>query len=212
MLYFQSFAFNPFAENTYVLYNEHRQAFIIDPGNFNPRETETLFQFIEEKELQVEKILLTHAHIDHILGLQAVYNRFQVPVLLHEIEKEILDRNPIDARRFGFAFQTFEGELSYVKEGETLHLGADVLHIMHLPGHSPGHIAFHHKEQKMIFSGDVLFRGSIGRTDLYKGDYEQLIHSITTKLFPLDADTEVYSGHGHPTQIGFEKEHNPFFK
>jgi len=194
-----------------VVYNDHKNAFIIDPGNFSPEETSLLQNFIEENGLKIQNILLTHAHIDHVLGLQTVYNLYNVPVLLHETEKEILDRNPMDANRFGFFFKPFEGEIQFLKENEVLKLDEDEFKILHVPGHSPGHIAFHNEAQKFVVSGDVLFEGSIGRTDLYKGNHEQLLESIRTKLFILDGDTKVYNGHGNPTTIGFEKDYNPFF-
>lgn len=211
MLKIKSFVFNPFSENTYVVYNDHKNAFIIDPGNFSTEETRLLQNFIEENGLKIQNILLTHAHIDHVLGLQTVYNLYNVPVLLHETEKEILDRNPMDANRFGFFFKPFEGEIQFLKENEVLKLDDDEFKILHVPGHSPGHIAFHNEAQKFVVSGDVLFEGSIGRTDLYKGNHEQLLESIRTKLFILDGDTKVYNGHGNPTTVGFEKDYNPFF-
>lgn len=211
MLQIRSFVFNPFSENTYVVYNDHKNAFIIDPGNFSTEETRLLQNFIEENGLKIQNILLTHAHIDHVLGLQTVYNLYNVPVLLHETEKEMLDRNPMDANRFGFFFKPFEGEIQFLKENEVLKLDEDEFKILHVPGHSPGHIAFNNEAQKFVVSGDVLFEGSIGRTDLYKGNHEQLLESIRTKLFILDGDTKVYNGHGNPTTIGFEKDYNPFF-
>ncbi|WP_447952172.1 MBL fold metallo-hydrolase [Chryseobacterium koreense] len=211
MIQIKSFAFNPFSENTYVLYNENKDAFIIDPGNFGEDETKILVDFIAENQLEVKNIILTHAHIDHVLGLQTVYDRYQVPVLMHETEKEILERNPMDAQRFGFFFRPFSGEIHFLKEGETINLGEDFLKILHVPGHSPGHIALHHEAQKFVISGDVLFEESIGRTDLYKGNHKQLLESIRTKLFVLDAETKVFNGHGNPTNIGFERQHNPFF-
>ena len=211
MLQIRSFVFNPFSENTYVVYNDHKNAFIIDPGNFSTEETRLLQNFIEENGLKIQNILLTHAHIDHVLGLQTAYNLYNVPVLLHETEKEILDRNPMDANRFGFFFKPFEGEIQFLKENEVLKLDEDEFKILHVPGHSPGHIAFNNEAQKFVVSGDVLFEGSIGRTDLYKGNHEQLLESIRTKLFILDGDTKVYNGHGNPTTIGFEKDYNPFF-
>ncbi len=211
MLQIRSFVFNPFSENTYVVYNDHKNAFIIDPGNFSTEETRLLQNFIEENGLKIRNILLTHAHIDHVLGLQTVYNLYNVPVLLHETEKEMLDRNPMDANRFGFFFKPFEGEIQFLKENEVLKLDENQFKILHVPGHSPGHIAFHNEAHKFVVSGDVLFEGSIGRTDLYKGNHEQLLESIRTKLFILDGDTKVYNGHGNPTTIGFEKDYNPFF-
>lgn len=211
MLQIQSFVFNPFSQNTYVVFNENKDAYIIDPGNFSDEETAVLEKFISDNQLKVQHILLTHAHIDHVLGLQKASDKYKVPVLMHPIEQEILDRNPMDANRFGFFFKPFEGKISYVKEDEILSLGKDEFKIIHVPGHSPGSIAFYNKTQKFMISGDVLFEGSIGRTDLYKGDHDQLISNIKSKLFVLDAETKVYSGHGNPTTIGFEKNYSPYF-
>ena len=212
MLQIQSFAFNPFSENTYVVFNEDKDAFIIDPGNFSEEETATLLKFISDNGLKVQNILLTHAHIDHVLGLQKVYDQYQVPVLIHPLEQEMLDRNPMDANRFGFFFKPFEGKISYINENETVTLGNHEFKIIHVPGHSPGSIAFYNEAQKFMISGDVLFEGSIGRTDLYKGNHDQLITNIKTKLLVLHEETKVYNGHGNPTTIGFEKNYSPYFK
>lgn len=212
MITIKSFTFNPFSQNTYVIFNDDKDAFILDPGNFSDEETNSLDKFIEENDLKIQNIILTHAHIDHVLGLQKAFDKYNVPVLMHELDQEILDRNPMDANRFGFFFKPFEGEISYLKENEILRLGKDEFKILHVPGHSPGHIAFYNEAQKAIISGDVLFEGSIGRTDLYKGNHEDLIKNITEKLFVLDDETMVFNGHGNPTTIGFEKNYNPFFK
>lgn len=212
MLHIKSFAFNPFSENTYIVFNENKNAFIIDPGDFSEVENNILNQFIVDNELKVQNILLTHAHIDHVLGLQKAFDKYKVPILMHELEKEILDRNPMDANRFGFFFKPFEGEISYLNENEIISVDEDDFKILHVPGHSPGHIAFYSEAQKFIISGDVLFEGSIGRTDLYKGDAQELLKSIREKLFVLEDETKVYNGHGNPTTVGFEKSYNPFFK
>lgn len=212
MLHIKSFAFNPFSENTYIVFNENKNAFIIDPGDFSEVENNILNQFIIDNELKVQNILLTHAHIDHVLGLQKAFDKYKVPILMHELEKEILDRNPMDANRFGFFFKPFEGEISYLNENEIISVDEDDFKILHVPGHSPGHIAFYSEAQKFIISGDVLFEGSIGRTDLYKGDPQELLKSIREKLFVLEDETKVYNGHGNPTTVGFEKSYNPFFK
>lgn len=210
MLHVKSFAFNPFSENTYIIYNDEKEAFLIDPGNMPEAETQTLHSFIKTNELKVKNILLTHAHIDHIIGLQWAYDTFEVPVLIHFDEMEILDRASFTAKNYGFFFPAFKGELQHIKEGETLTLGSETIKIYDVPGHSPGSVAFYNQNNGFVISGDALFMMSIGRTDLYKGDYDQLISSIKTKLLTLPENTKVYSGHGEPTSIGFEKEYNPF--
>ena len=211
MLYIHIFRFNPFSENTYVLFNDQKNGVIIDPGNWNEKENEILENFIEEKEISIKNILLTHAHIDHVLGLQWAFDTYKVAIKMHEEEKDVLDRNPMSARNYGFDFKPFVGDIELLKEGEKYFIDEDSFEIFHVPGHSPGSIAFYNEAQKFIISGDALFQGSIGRTDLYRGNHEQLLESIRTKLFTLPEETEVFSGHGNATQIGFEKNHNPFF-
>ncbi|WP_312751413.1 MBL fold metallo-hydrolase [Epilithonimonas hominis] len=210
MLHVKSFAFNPFSENTYIIYNDEKEAFLIDPGNMPEAETQTLHSFIKTNELKVKNILLTHAHIDHIIGLQWAYDTFEVPVLIHFDEMEILDRASFTAKNYGFFFPAFKCELQHIKEGNKLHLGSETIKIYDVPGHSPGSVAFYNENNGFVISGDALFMMSIGRTDLYKGDYDRLISSIKTKLLTLPENTKVYSGHGESTTIGFEKEHNPF--
>ncbi|MGX9986335.1 MBL fold metallo-hydrolase [Soonwooa purpurea] len=212
MLHIKNFAFNPFSENTYVIYNDDKEAFIIDPGNFQVHETQQIESFITEHQLKIKNILLTHAHIDHVLGLQWAFDKYNVPVLLHKNDKELLDRAPLSAMQFGFQFTPFVGNLEFLNEGDILKLGEEEFKILFVPGHSPGSIAFYNEKEKFVISGDVLFYGSIGRTDLYKANYEQLIDSIKTKLLVMDSATQVYSGHGNPTSIGFEKDYNPFLK
>lgn len=212
MLQIQGFVFNFASENTYVLYNENKNAWLIDPGNMSEQETNAIDQFIKEKGLKIEKILLTHAHIDHVLGLQWAFDTFKVPVYLHKEDQEVLDMLQASGMRFGFPVEPVRVDTIYINEGEELELDGEKFKIYHVPGHSPGSVVYHNENQKFMISGDVLFEGSIGRTDLYKGNYEQLIDGIKTKLFVLDPDTQVFSGHGNPTSIGFEKQYNPFFK
>jgi glyoxylase-like metal-dependent hydrolase (beta-lactamase superfamily II) len=212
MLQIQGFVFNFASENTYILYNENKKAWLFDPGNMNGQETKAIESFISENELKIEKILLTHAHIDHVLGLQWAFDMYKVPVLMHREDKEVLDMFQISGMRLGFELDHINVEIQYINEGDELDFDGEKFKIYHVPGHSPGSVVYHNENQKFIVSGDVLFEGSIGRTDLYKGNYEQLIDGIKTKLFILDNDTQVFSGHGNPTKIGFEKEYNPFFK
>ena len=212
MLHVESFTFNPFSENTYLIYNDEKEAFLIDPGNMPDAETQVLGDFIKSKGLKVRNILLTHAHIDHIIGLQWAFDEFKVPVLVHADELEILEKAPFTAKNYGFFFPAFKGEISHIKGGEQLMLGLDTFSILDVPGHSPGSVAFYNKDDEFVISGDALFMMSIGRTDLYKGDYDQLITSIKTQLLTLPETTKVYSGHGESTTVGFEKAHNSFLK
>jgi len=212
MFQIQPFVFNFASENTYVLFNENKKAWLIDPGNMNGQETKVIENFIKENDLKIEKIVLTHAHIDHVLGLQWAFDTYKVPVTMHEDDKEVLDMFQISGMRFGFQLDHINVDLEYINEGDELDFDGEKFKIYHIPGHSPGSVVYHNENQKFIISGDVLFEGSIGRTDLYKGNYEQLIEGIKTKLFVLDEETQVFSGHGNPTKIGFEKQYNPFLK
>lgn len=212
MFQLQAFVFNVASENTYVLYNEKGNAWLLDPGNMNEKETSALENFIKEKNLTVTKIVLTHAHFDHVMGLQWAYDTYKVPVYLHEDEKEILDMLPMSAGRFGLLVEPVKADIKLIKEGDEIDFDGEKFKVYHVPGHSPGSVVYHNENQKFMISGDVLFQGSIGRTDLYKGDYDLLIKGIREKLFILEEDTQVFAGHGNPTSIGFEKQHNPFLK
>lgn len=212
MLKIQAFVFNFASENTYILYNEHKNAWLIDPGNMNEQETNLISNFIKDNDLKIQKILLTHAHIDHVFGLQWAYDTFNLPVHMHQQDQEILDMLQMSGMRFGINIDPVKVEVQYINDGDELDFDGEKFKIYHVPGHSPGSIIFHNEKQKFMISGDVLFEGSIGRTDLYKGNYEQLINGIKTKLFILDDETQVFSGHGNPTTIGFEKQYNPFLK
>jgi len=212
MFHLQIFPFNFASENTYILYNDAKNAWLIDPGNMNGQETSALENFIKEKDLNIRKILLTHAHIDHVLGLQWAADTFKLPVNLHPEEKEVLEMFPMSAVRFGILAKPINVETEFLNEGDELDFDGEKFRIYHVPGHSPGSIVFHNEKEKFMISGDVLFEGSIGRTDLFKGNYEQLIEGIKTKLLVLGEETKVFSGHGNPTTIGLEKAHNPFLK
>lgn len=212
MFQIKAFVFNFASENTYVLFNENKNAWLIDPGNVSEQETKVLQNFIKENELNVVKIVLTHAHIDHVLGLQWAFDTYKVPVTMHKDDQEVLDMFQISGMRFGMELDHINVNIEYINEGDELDFDGEKFKIYHVPGHSPGSVVYHNENQKFIISGDVLFEGSIGRTDLYKGNYDQLIEGIKTKLLILDEDTQVFSGHGNPTKIGFEKEYNPFLK
>ncbi|KNB62815.1 MBL fold metallo-hydrolase [Chryseobacterium sp. Hurlbut01] len=212
MFQIKAFVFNFASENTYVLFNENKNAWLIDPGNMSEQETKVLQNFIKENELNVVKIVLTHAHIDHVLGLQWAFDTYKVPVTMHKDDQEVLDMFQISGMRFGMELDHINVNIEYINEGDELDFDGEKFKIYHVPGHSPGSVVYYNENQKFIISGDVLFEGSIGRTDLYKGNYDQLIEGIKTKLFILDEDTQVFSGHGNPTKIGFEKQYNPFLR
>lgn len=210
MLYLKSFTFNPFQQNTYLVYDDEQTAFIIDPGNSTASENETLKNFIDEKKLNLKRLLLTHAHIDHVLGNRFIFDTYG---LLPEVNKEdlyFIEKMPQTAAMYGVSAEPSPYPEKYINEGDSITLGKYEFECIHTPGHSPGSISFYNKENKLLIAGDVLFYGSVGRTDLPLGNHADLMHSIKEKLFLLDDDVKVYSGHGQATTIGFERDHNPY--
>lgn len=209
-LQLKTFTFNPFSENTYVLFDETRECVIIDPGCSDKQEEQELKAFIEAEGLKVVRLLNTHCHIDHVLGNHLVASTFGVPLEIHEIELTVLRAVPSYSAAYGFPkYQEVLPE-KFLKEGEPVHFGRTTLEVLFTPGHAPGHVVFYHPESSILVGGDVLFQRSIGRTDLPGGDYQTLISSIKTKLFTLPDQVKVYPGHGPATTIGEEKTSNPF--
>jgi glyoxylase-like metal-dependent hydrolase (beta-lactamase superfamily II) len=212
MLQLHSFTFSPISENTYLLYNEHKQAIIVDPGCYADDEKEKLSNFIALHKLDVQYLLNTHCHLDHVFGNLYVSEKYKLHVHCHKNEVPVLAYAPTSGLHWGLPFDNYQGPLIHIDEGDTIQLGDDQLKVLFTPGHSPGSISFYCQEQQFIISGDVLFRNSIGRTDLTGGNMEVLLTSIRQKLFTLPPDTQVYSGHGPVTTIGYEMRNNPFLK
>jgi len=212
MLTVRSFTFNPVEENTYVLYNENNRCCIIDPGCYFPEERDELKTAIEKAQLEPVLLLNTHCHLDHVFGNKFIHDTWKLPLHLHEKEKPMLDLAPASGEMWQLPFDGYNGPLVYLTPGEKIKIDGDELEILFTPGHSPGHVCFYHAAGGFVIGGDVLFNGSIGRTDLPGGDYQTLINSIQTQLFTLPDETKVYSGHGPMTTIGFEKMNNPFVK
>jgi hydroxyacylglutathione hydrolase len=206
----ESFVFNPFQENTYVLYDETKECVVIDPGCIESEETRQLASFIENNNLKVKLLLNTHCHVDHVLGNDFVKEKYKVDFLIHESDLPVLKAVRAYAPSYGF-YQYKETEPDrFLKEGDVITFGKQSLNVLFVPGHAPGHVAFYNEREKIVIAGDVLFYNSIGRTDLPGGDYDTLITSIHEKLFTLPDDVIVYPGHGPETSIGFEKRTNPF--
>jgi len=212
MLTVKAFSFNPAQENTYILYNEKKQCCIIDPGCYFPEEKDELKSFINKNALTPELLLNTHCHLDHVFGNKFVHDTWGLILHIHEKEKQMLDLAPASGEMWQLPFENYKGKLIFIKAGSTINIGNDELQIRFTPGHSPGHVCFYEEADGFAISGDVLFNGSIGRTDLPGGDFDTLINSIQRQLFTLPDDTKIYSGHGPMTTIGFEKMNNPFVK
>lgn len=210
MIKVKSFTFNPFQENTYVLYDESKSCIIVDPGCYDTAEKEELTRFVSDKALVVEKLINTHCHIDHVLGNKFVMDTYGVELYIHKNDSETLRAVASYAANYGFPnFEPTE-EDQYLNEGDTMTFGSSALEILYVPGHAPGHVALISHADMFCINGDVLFKGSIGRTDLPGGDLDTLIKSIHDKMFNLPDNTVVYCGHGPTTTIGEEKVSNPF--
>lgn len=212
MLHIQSFTFNPVQENTYVVYNEKGAACIIDPGCYFSSEEQALKGFIESSRLTPVLLLNTHCHLDHIFGNRFVHKTWNLELHLHPAEKQVLDLGPASGQLWQLPFDNYDGPLHYIDEGDEILIGNEPLDILFTPGHSPGSICFYSKGHKFLIGGDVLFNGSVGRTDLPGGDFKTLEQSIKTKLYTLPEDVIVYPGHGPSTTIADEIETNPFVK
>ncbi len=209
MLRVASFTFNPFQENTYLIINEAKQCWIVDPGMNGADEDKVLFSYIEENELIPQAIINTHAHIDHIFGVQSIKAKYNIPFGLHEDDTPVLNNAKGTAMLFGFTFPQIPLPDFLIKEG-SFSIGEDTLEVRLAPGHSPGSIVFYSESSKFVIAGDVLFQGSIGRTDLPGGNHNTLLESIRNQMYSLPDNTMVYPGHGAITTIGIEKRTNPF--
>ncbi|RED99743.1 MBL fold metallo-hydrolase [Marinoscillum furvescens] len=208
----KTLVFNPFYENTYILFDETKEAVIVDPGCYEDYERKELIAQIEQNDLNVKLIVNTHCHIDHVLGNYYMKEHFGCPLWIPEGEAEIFRAVTVYAPQWGITQYTEAQPDKLMKEGEPIRFGNTVLNTICVPGHSPGHFVFHLPEEQTLIGGDVLFKESIGRTDLPGGDHDQLLQNIKSKVYTLPDDTTVYPGHGPHTTVGHEKLHNPFVK
>ena len=210
MLTIQSFTFNPYQENTYIVSDASGACVIIDPGCYSQRERDQLHAYIGTHKLRVEKLLNTHGHIDHMLGNRMVKARYQVPFVTHAGVVAELEAVPAYAAMMGLSAEPSPAPDQLVDDGDTITFGDSQFEVIFTPGHSAGHISFLHRASDSLFSGDVLFYDSIGRTDLPGGSMPVLMSTIFQKLLPLGDAVKVYCGHGPATTIGRERRHNPF--
>jgi glyoxylase-like metal-dependent hydrolase (beta-lactamase superfamily II) len=208
------FEFNPIRENTYIAYDETKECVIIDPGCFFQDEKELLLNFILDNELVVKHLLNTHLHFDHVYGNNFIYEQFHLDAEANKNDEFLLEQLPAQLRMFGFSddMKQIPKIGKYLNENDIVTFGNQRLIVLHIPGHSPGSIVFYNQEAGYVFVGDVLFRGSIGRTDLTGGNHKQLIDSIKEKLMKLPPDTIVYSGHGPLTTIKDEAKNNLYLQ
>lgn len=209
----KTFTFNPFLENTYVLYDDTRECVIVDAGCYEEKEKKALVDFIAENNLDPVKLINTHCHIDHVFGLRFLADKYKLGLWFHQADMPVFTSTEMVAKMYELPGVELPPEpAGFIEEGDKIAFGNSNLDVLFTPGHSPGHVVFVNQHQKQVVGGDVLFYGSIGRTDLPGGDHNTLIASIKNKLFPLGDDYQVYSGHGPVTNIGFERQNNPFLQ
>lgn len=208
----KKFEFNPFPVNTYILWDEvSKEAIIIDAGCYFEEERTELINYIRDNKLTIKHLLATHLHLDHNFGNPFVSKTFNIELEANKGDEFLLQNMEAQARAFNMPLPDAPIPIGkYINENDEISFGTNILRAIHVPGHSPGSIVYYCEQEKVAFAGDVLFRSSIGRTDLAGGDFNTLIIGIKNKLFTLPDDTIVYPGHGPSTSIGFEKQHNPF--
>ncbi|MEN0049382.1 MAG: MBL fold metallo-hydrolase [Bacteroidota bacterium] len=206
-----AFTFNPFQENTYLIYDNSKECIIIDPGCYQVEEKATIIDFIQKNELKPVRLINTHCHIDHVFGNRFISDAYDLDLEIHEGELVVLNTVTQVAKMYGIPYpEPSPLPKRYIQAGEIIGFGNTQLQTLFTPGHSPASISFYCEAAKFVVSGDVLFKSSIGRTDLPGGDFNTLINSIKTQLFPIGDEVKVYSGHGEPTTIGIERKTNPF--
>ncbi len=212
MLRVKQFRFSLFGVNTYLAIDEAtNEAAVIDPAMADPSEEKRFDDYVRENKLKIIEVINTHLHLDHCFGENYVVDKYGVPVAAHVADQPLALN--IDAQRIKFGMRPTGQQVHIdieLKDGDIIKIGESELHVLHVPGHSPGGLALYYKEGNLLFSGDSLFQGSIGRTDLQGGSHSQLINSIRSKLLTLPERTTVLPGHEGPTTIGAEKSHNPY--
>lgn len=208
----RKFTFNPISVNAYLLWDETKEAVLIDPACFNPREEKELGSFVENEGLKIVHILNTHGHFDHLMGNSFAAEKWHLKCRIHSGDAFMTEQAKQHAIYFGITMKNPTSEIELLSEGDIITFGQSSLSVIHVPGHSPGSVAFYSEQAKLLVVGDILFQGSVGRTDLPGGNHAQLISGIQQKLMTLDDAVTVYSGHGEETTIGWEKRTNPYLR
>lgn len=212
MLTIETFTFNPYQENTYLLIDQEGNCVIIDPGMHSLQEQSYFKDFIVNNNLKPTLLLNTHCHIDHVLGNHFIHENWGLKPNFHEFEVPVLVSVENYAPQMGIRYETSPIPETFLQDKEIIEFGGHKIEAIFAPGHSPGHLCYYIADQKILIGGDVLFQNSIGRTDLPGGDHQTLLNSIQKRIYTLPEDVEVYPGHGPTTTIGFEKNTNPFVR
>jgi len=210
MIQIKTFYFNELRTCCYLLWDETKEAIVIDPGCFSQSEQTRLKKFVDQEGLIFKYMVNTHAHFDHIMGNAFVCTWWGIKTYIHPDEQLMLEHADTHSRMFGMGIEKPPVDTLPLYEHEPLCFGSSALQVLATPGHTPGGICLYAPDEGFVITGDTLFAGSIGRTDLPGGDYDQLINSIHKKLFPLNPSVRVLPGHGPETTMGHERAHNPF--
>lgn len=208
----KKYVFNPVQENTFVIYDETGKCAIIDAGCMNNSEFDVLDGFINSNELTPVKLINTHGHFDHILGVEKCREAYKLKWEAHDGDAFLIEAAPAKVAMYGMPISPIQPADVELSDGDIIEFGNSKLKVIYVPGHSPGSVCLYEEKSKILIAGDVLFKGSIGRTDIEQGDYDTLISGIKNKLFVLPDDVIVYPGHGPSTTIGYEKATNPFLQ
>jgi glyoxylase-like metal-dependent hydrolase (beta-lactamase superfamily II) len=211
MLQIKKFTFNPVGVNAYLLWDDTNEAVLIDPACSNMAEEKTLSRFVEDNNLKIVHLLNTHGHFDHLMGNSFAGDKWNLISRIHPGDLPMVSQARQHAMFFGITMANPK-EAQALNTQEEIAFGNSVLKVIHVPGHSAGSVAYHCEESKFLVVGDILFEGSVGRTDLPGGNHALLISGIKEKLLTLDDNTRVFSGHGNETTIGEERRYNPFLK
>ncbi len=213
MLVIKKFIFNPFSENTYIIWDEEtNEGMIVDPGCSDDSEETVLVNFIDTRNIFIKYLTITHCHVDHILGCKFVKKKYSPFFLVPKDDLPLLEEAKTQASAFGLNIEIPPPPDDFLHENSDICLGSTKVKIMSTPGHSPGEHCLYFEKEKFCVTGDVLFKNSIGRTDLWRGNYSILMESIKDKLLTLPDDVVIYPGHGESSEIGIEKNANPFLQ
>ena len=210
MIQLETLIFNSFQVNTFLIWDEPGNCLVVDPAFYSEDEKRVFDDLISEKGLKLTGQINTHCHVDHVLGVHHIQSHYDCPFRAHQKETKVLKNAPLMGNIFGLDVNPISGIAETIEDNEFIYIGDQSLQAIHVPGHSPGSLAFYSREGGFVITGDALFQGSIGRTDLPGGDYDQLIQSIRSRLLVLPAETVVYPGHGPSSTIGYECTENPF--
>jgi len=212
MIRIETFAFNAFQVNTHLVWDDSGECLVVDPAFYSADEQERFDSLIAERGLTLSGQINTHCHVDHLLGVAYLRSHYGCKFRAHRLEARLVENAPLLGEIFGWDVEPLSGIDEFLEENGTVAVGTHLLHSIHVPGHSEGSLAFYSPDGGFVITGDALFRGSIGRTDLPGGDYDTLIGSIRSNLLTLPPETLVFPGHGPSTSIGEEAAGNPFLR